>query len=67
MNATDLETKPATCERCKQRIAQEERRESYAIPHDGRWVHSACVGELCREVLALMAAVPDDVRLCDPE
>ncbi len=56
-----------TCERCKRAIAQGDRSEPYSVPSDGRRVHSACVGELLSEVLALMANVPENVRLCEEE
>ena len=51
-----------TCELCHGPVAPNQAREPYAYPPDGRCVHSACVGELCRELMGLMARVPDDVR-----
>ena len=50
------------CERCRQPIGPHERCEPYTCPPDGRYVHSKCVGELCRELMGLLARVPDDVR-----
>jgi len=55
------------CVRCQQPIAAGDKTEPYAYPPDGRLVHSRCVGELLGEILDLMARVPEDVRLIDPE
>lgn len=56
-----------TCVRCNKPIALHEAVESYTYPHDGRWVHTACVGELLTELLQLMRDVPDNVRLLELE
>lgn len=56
------EPAPIACVRCAKPIHASEARESYTYPSDGRYVHSACVGELCREVLDLMARVPQSSR-----
>lgn len=55
------------CVRCQQPITASDKTEPYIVPDDGRRVHSKCVGELIRECLALMAKVPEDIRLIDPE
>jgi hypothetical protein len=53
------------CERCKQAILSSDRAEPFSFPSDGRLVHSRCVEQLLREILRLMAAVPDDCRYAD--
>lgn len=58
---------PLNCTRCQRPITGTDRTEPYTFPDDGRRVHSKCVGQLIRECLSLMAQVPDDVRLVDPE
>lgn len=57
MTRTDSEPNedtPLVCERCHQPILLMESRESYSATIDGRFLHSACVGALCLEVLGLM-------------
>ena len=53
---------PIQCAHCGRPITPGEPTEPYAYPSDGRRVHSACVGELLREVLEMMAAVPQHLR-----
>ena len=53
------------CVRCQQAITPTDKTEPYTMPSDGRHVHTKCVGDLIRECLQAMAAIPAEVRLLD--
>lgn len=50
------------CCRCHKPILNVQRCEPFAFPADGRFIHSLCVETLLREVLLLMAQLPERVK-----
>lgn len=53
------------CVRCGKPITADQKSEAYSFVQTGLRIHSTCVGELLRELLALMAKLPEDLR-CEP-